>query len=178
MRNVVQAAGDACEQTGVEVIENIPRENGVEFAVGVLQRVLQKMLGDFLRRERLVEVAGRSVALLFFLGAAKFFPGAEHIVGGDAKSALDEKTKRRLRDLAEIEQPAIFDVTDEPEKILEAVREAQILRIVAGFAGGCDSRRGAAGMRRGSRYGAPPARHAWHFGARARRRRGPFRRGL
>ena len=74
MNDIVKAARDAGEQFGAEAVKNIPYEHGIKLIVRILQRVLQEMLGNLLGRKRLVEIAGRSAAFLFFFGAAEFLP--------------------------------------------------------------------------------------------------------
>src|SRR6185437_13443271 len=95
------------------------------------------MRGNLVGRKRFVEVALLFDALLFFFRSAKILPGTHEIIRCDAKSALNEKIQRGLRNGTEVQQTSVFHVTQKPEKILQTVRGADVLRTMAGRGSDC-----------------------------------------
>ena len=136
----VEAIGNFREQLRFKVIKNVPEQNSVERFFGILQRMLEKSRGNLVGRKRLVEIALLFNALLFFFRGAEIFPGAHEIIGGDPEAALDKEIQRGLGNRAEVQQASIFHITQKPQKILQAVGSADVLRTVARRSGngGCN----------------------------------------
>src|SRR4029434_2700652 len=114
----------------------------VEGGWRVLQVPLHKTSGASGRRQ--VNGVGRShraLQTLFFL-AEKILPGVEKVIGGDAKTALNEKVQRRLPRRAKIEERSPAEAVQVPQKFLQAVRRTiRSGRSRAAVRPGCHRRR-------------------------------------
>src|SRR5262249_30559434 len=113
-------------EVSIEIVEQVPGQNGVKGVAGVLQAPAKETFGA--RRGRHVRwlFARPKHAQLLFLEMEESPPGVQQIFGVNLESALDEETHSGLPDRTEVEQAAVLDPVEVPEKVLEAIGRARV----------------------------------------------------
>src|ERR1700739_3880859 len=118
-----QAGDNLLHHSLLEIVQKIPKKNGVERAARVLQILFHKARGPG-AGSHFDRFAGREVlsqTRFFFI--QKTLPRTENVFGSDAKTALNKETQSSLRGRAHIEKRAALQAVQVPEELLQTVRK-------------------------------------------------------
>src|SRR5450759_3839152 len=129
--------GEPGHEIAIEVIQNIPHEHGIEGVIRIQHRGLQKPLrAPFRRHLESVRPGWNLLRPLRFL-IEEVLPGGQQILGVDLEAALDEESDCSLPGRPKIQQMAMANSFELPEKFLEAIGLAPALRRNTGASGRC-----------------------------------------
>ena len=120
-QQVGEPVNDPGNHGGIEVIEQVPGQDGIEGVIRVLEGGAQETLGAGRRGELDGLVAQCEGAEALLIGAEKIFTGKEQVVGVNLEAALDEKSDGGLPDGTEVEQATVAQVPKVSDEVFEAV---------------------------------------------------------
>src|SRR5712691_3659663 len=125
-KHIGKMLDEPLDQRALHEIEQIPQEDSVEIVAWVFDMRLEKAVRAGFRGHFRGIFAGLNFSQALVLGGHKLLPIAEEVVGIDLKAALNEECDGGLPHRPEVEQAAVAQAVQIPEKFLQSVRDAQI----------------------------------------------------
>ena len=136
------ARGEFGHEVAIEIIQNVPQEHGIEGVIGIKHCRIQKPLrAPFRGQLGSIRPNGKFLRPQLFLDK-EILPGGQQILGVDLKAPVDEESDCGLPSRPKIQQMSVANSIELPEKFLEAIGLAPILRCNAGGSGSCTGRDG------------------------------------